>query len=50
MAFDFPAAPTTGQTYTDVATGMIYTFDGVTWVPGAGGIQSRFDRVSALRG
>jgi len=40
MAFDFPASPTTGQTYTDVATGMVYTFDGVVWAPGAGGIQT----------
>ena len=40
MAFDFPASPTSGQTYTDAATGLIYTFDGVTWVPGAGGIQA----------
>jgi hypothetical protein len=40
MAFDFPASPTTGQTYTDAVTGMIYTFDGVVWVSGAGGVQA----------
>src|SRR6188472_2790059 len=40
MAFDFPAAPTTGQVYTDVATGLVYTFDGVVWAMGGGGVQA----------
>jgi len=31
MAFDFPASPTTGQTYTDATSGIVYTFDGVVW-------------------
>ena len=31
MAFDFPASPTAGDTYTDPTTSLVYTFDGVVW-------------------
>jgi len=40
MAFDFPASPTAGQVYTDAVTGIVYTFDGVVWVAGSGGVQA----------
>jgi len=34
MAFNFPASPTNGQTYTP-AGGSTYTFNGVSWITGA---------------
>jgi hypothetical protein len=35
MAFDFPAAPTTGEIYTHTPSGAIYTWTGKVWAPGA---------------
>lgn len=39
MAFDFPSAPTVGQKYSP-ATGVEYTWDGITWVFSSAGSGS----------
>lgn len=42
MAIDFPASPTTGQSYTDTTTGQTWIYNGVGWA-------SSYNRSSVVR-